>query len=261
MKIIEIKSTSKKSILSFDNGTSLSIVNDALSEFYLYKNKELSEVDLNKLREFSLFSTHYQYALKLLARANYSTSEIRKKLEARSVTSALIDLIIKRLTLNNLLNDKNYAQNVFNYYLKELYGPRFIVQKLEEKGIDEAIIKEVVQFDEASLQENARLLADKLVNSKQIVAKSKLLNKIYSKLTRYGYAHDIIYEIIDAYRNTLEIDETELIKKDLRKISEKPAQKKLKPLEKKTTILQKLKQKGYSYSQIKNVLEDEENVY
>lgn len=261
MIIKEIKSSPKQTVISFDDGSSLSLVNDVLSEFYLYRNKELSEDDVKKLRDFSTLSTHYQYVLRILSKANYSTKEIKTKLERRFVEPPQIDRIIKRLEDNNLLNDGQFAKNIFEYYVKERYGPLYIRQKLFDKGVAESIIETTLHFDEEVLMSNAQIIAERLINSKHLMTKNKLINQIYSKLTRYGYEQDMVLTIINDLKTNLEVDDSKLIKKDFHRIIDKLKHKDMKDYDKKVVVMQKLRQKGYSYSAIKKVMEVQEDVY
>ncbi len=261
MRITKLEAKKKSVKITFDNGQSLDLVVEVLGEFYLYKNKELSDEELYKLKQYSEMLTHYHYALRVLARGLYSREEITNKLVKRQVEELVISLIVDRLSKNNLLNDETYAKSVFSYYFKQNYGPKFIKKRLEDKGIDLSIIDKIVVIDESTQLANANLLANKLVEKTNKIAKSKLLNKIYSKLNRYGYDHHICAQVVTSLKSSLYVDETMIIIKDYQRLATRLSRSidDQKILKQKISV--RLAQKGYSYSQIKKVVEEQENVY
>jgi len=65
------------------------------------------------------FEKCYQVALRLVARREYSSYKLRRKLDEKKFQSDTIEDAITRLTQFNFLNDKRYAEHKIAYYLRK----------------------------------------------------------------------------------------------------------------------------------------------
>lgn len=261
MTILQIEKNKNHLVVHFEGGKSYILSKEVLSEFYLYPNKQMSLEELTQIKSYSAMITHYLYALKILARAHYSKSDMRKKLMKRDVEPQIIDTIIKRLEDHRLLNDESYALNLFSYYRKSHYGPLYIREKLLSKGIDLDLIEKINLISEEEQNHSIAILIDKMNQISTKLSKNKLINQIYSKLARYGYDHHLINHQMRLLKQNLTVDEKESIKKDYKRLYLKLSRKDIDENVIRQTIKAKLIQKGFNYSQIKQVMEEEQYVY
>lgn len=261
MRIIKIEQKKQTVLITLDNEQKYEFVKDVQGEFYLYLNKDLASEELTKIVTYSAMIKHYQYVLRLLSKAMYAEDDIKTKLIKRGVNAEIINLIIKRLKDNNLLDDENYAASLFQHYFKAGYGPLMIRRKLESKNIKEEVIARLVDIDEETQINHALLLATNFAKRQKNIAKSALLNKIYSKLTRDGYNHNIIHQVSEILSASLiDNDEQTLITdypKTYARLARKIEDQKLLEAE----VIKKLIQKGYRYGAIRKYIEDNKNVY
>lgn len=257
MKIIGLESKKNTVIVTFDNHNKVELNRDVLGEFYLYVNKILTDQELNNIIHFSEMVTHYRYVLRILSKNTYSEKEIRQKLYKRAVSLQTTDQIIKRLLEHKLVDDFSYSTNLYHYYLKQQYGPKMIQDKLERKGITEDIIERVVLTNEDEQYQVALKLAINFSQKQQKMAKSLLLNKIYSKLTRYGYTTSVAIQVLDHLKRNLVHDESGALAQDYQKIALRLKRKIADDQLLKEAIISKLMQKGYHYSDIKKYVEEQ----
>lgn len=260
MRITRLEHQKSTITLFLDHGQSVVLVKEVLGEFYLYTNKELTEEELEAIKNYSAMVKHYQYTLRILAKALYSEHDIIKKLRQRDLKEETISLIITRLKNNNLLNDENYARSLFNYYLKRGAGPLLIRRKLESKNIEATLIDEIVKIDDDLAFNQALLVGQSFAKKQKNIAKSALLQKIYSKLTRDGYPAHVTGLVLEELKESLTDHDRDALVKDYPrmylKVSQKHSDEKV--IEEET--IKKLIQKGYRYGAIRKYLE-EKNVY
>jgi regulatory protein len=101
---------------------------------------ELSAGDLNHA---------WSYAITLLARRDYSSHELKQKLEERGYTEHPVEVVVGDLVSTNKVNDERYGQNVVAYRARRGHGPARIRQHLKQSGLDRAAIDEAVKSTDA----------------------------------------------------------------------------------------------------------------
>lgn len=140
-----------------------------------------------------------EFALRLLARKDYSQAEMRQKLGQKGFSLTEIENVLHKLSTHQLLNDLRYAQNLANFYGKQkFWGPWRIKHKLKEKGIGPDLAEEVVAQEEKIFPAEERLkklLEKKLKNRNLSEFSNQELKKLANQLYRYGYSWEEITNI------------------------------------------------------------------
>ena len=99
-------------------------------------------------------------ALRLLARREYSTAEMRRKLTARGLSVAGIDAVLAALEHERLLCDHRFAESLSRLRIDRGHGPVRIRAELRERGVADEVIGEVItQTAEFWLVRARRVLA------------------------------------------------------------------------------------------------------
>jgi len=75
------------------------------------------------------------YALRLLARRDYSVQELGDKMRGRAVSELAVDNAIDFLVSKGWLDDYRYGAALCRTLVERGYGPRYIEQKWYQKGI------------------------------------------------------------------------------------------------------------------------------
>src|SRR5256885_15315056 len=82
----------------------------------------------------------YEYAITLLARRDYSSPELTRKLEERGYLEHAIIPVIEELLATGKVNDERYGQNVVAYRARRGHGPARIRNELKRSGLGQSDI-------------------------------------------------------------------------------------------------------------------------
>ena len=77
----------------------------------------------------------------LLARRDFTSQELRAKLEAKGFATAATAVVIADLARAGLLNDERYAQNYVAYHAGRGQGPLRIAAELRRSGLAADIVE------------------------------------------------------------------------------------------------------------------------
>jgi regulatory protein len=89
------------------------------------------------------------YAVTLLARRDYSTQELKKKLAARGYNEHAREVVVDDLESMGKMNNERYGQNVVAYRARRGHGPARIRNELQKSGLSRSTIDEAVKGEEA----------------------------------------------------------------------------------------------------------------
>ena len=103
------------------------------------------------LREDQAYDlTHaFDYAVALLARRDYSTHELKKKLAERGYIEHACEVVVDDLQSMGKINNERYGQNVVAYRARRGHGPARIRSELKRSGLSRGTIDEAVKGEEA----------------------------------------------------------------------------------------------------------------
>jgi len=91
----------------------------------------------------------HHYAITLLARRDYSSGELSRKLAERGYLEHAIGPVVEELLANNQLNDERYSQNFVAYRARRGHGPARIRNELKTSGLSRSTIDDAVKGEEA----------------------------------------------------------------------------------------------------------------
>jgi regulatory protein len=94
-------------------------------------------------------SSSYAYAISLLARRDYSSRELTRKLADRGYLEHAIGPVVEELLATNKVNDERYGQNVVAYRARRGQGPARIRNELQRSGLTKTAIDDAVKGDDA----------------------------------------------------------------------------------------------------------------
>jgi regulatory protein len=81
-----------------------------------------------------------QVVLALLARRDYASQELTKKLHAKGYSQAEIEQVLQDLSRMNLVDDGRYTEFAVHRHRERGLGPRRIAQTLKACGIEDTLI-------------------------------------------------------------------------------------------------------------------------
>lgn len=142
--------------------------------------------------------TAYSEALKLLARRELTSAELRDRLLRRALAPEDVDRAVARLQADGTLNDRRAAIAIARTHaLVKARGRLRIEQELKARGVPSEIVRSVldevfVELSEPELLERAlrkRLRAGRITSELQF-------RRLYAYLARLGFPTDRIVELL-----------------------------------------------------------------
>ncbi|MDR1567550.1 MAG: RecX family transcriptional regulator [Streptococcaceae bacterium] len=216
-KINEITKLKKNYRITFDNEEVLSVSENTLTEFLLVRDKCVSDELFDEIISYQGLDYGRKVALTALNYRAYSVYEMKQKLISKAVCEEAIPEIITFLKSTALLDDVEYAQNIFESMLaSKKKGREAISYKMWQKGIKQEIIDEIlVQLSADDEYDIALSYADKLITKYAHESKRAVEQKITASLMRAGFSFDLANQAV----NELEItsDEAEEYEKLVQK--------------------------------------------
>lgn len=91
----------------------------------------------------------FDYAVSLLARRDYSTVELKKKLAERGYIEHAREVVVDDLESMGKINNERYGQNMVAYRARRGHGPARIRNELKRSGLSRAAIDDAVKGEDA----------------------------------------------------------------------------------------------------------------
>lgn len=155
-----------------------------LPSFHFYKTKELTNGEIEELKELSKDKEGLDYASKLLKTRLYSPMKLKEKLKGKcSNYLRIYNLLVEKEIYDIAL----YVSSFIDYQKERGYSSSSIKSDLLKEGVDEIIIKEFsskLEEEKIPLSELAQKYLEKY--SSESLNKSK--DKIRVKLMSLGYS-------------------------------------------------------------------------
>lgn len=256
MKITKLEKKKRLYLLELDNDQKLYITEDTIVRFFLSKDKEISEEELKEIKEFAQYSYGKNLALYHLSFKARTTKEVRDYLTKYEIESVIIDKVVQHLTEEKWLNDRQYARNLIEVnLLSGDKGPILLEQKLQQKGITESLLQEILaDYDFTEVISRTAIKLQKKYQGKYPLKaiETKIIQGLIAKGFTYSQAK-IAFQNLE-----VEVDEettNELILKDIEKQYRKYS-KKYEGYELQQRLTQSLARKGYDYTDIKSAISE-----
>ena len=142
-------------------------------------------------------------ALRLLGRREHSCMELSRKLKQRGFLPDVITATVSACERMNYVDDRRFCDGYTGQLRRRGYGMMRIVQKLKEKGVAEAIIRESIDkiCPEVCQVEDCRRVIDKRIPAEQTAPldeKSRV--RLFRFLYQRGFSSDVIKEAMQKNR-------------------------------------------------------------
>jgi len=95
-------------------------------------------------------------AVRLLARREHSTEELRRKLLAKGYPAESIEAVIQKLAGKRLVSDERFTATFVHHHAKRGQGPVRIRAELRQQGIPDAQVEEALRGTEVDWVQLAR---------------------------------------------------------------------------------------------------------
>ncbi len=179
-----------------DDQFSFSISEDDYLSMHLYEKSELSQDEIDHIKNTMNFRDAKNSALKYLSYKLRTEKEVRSKLQEDGFDGDSIEMAIEELNALGYINNKIYVQKyVFDRSKLKPKSKKLIKLELLSKGIQEEIVDEVLNdwnVDEKSVAEG--LVKRKF--GKYDFKDDAIKRKAYMFLHHRGYSHEVIESVI-----------------------------------------------------------------
>jgi regulatory protein len=160
---IEASKHKKGRVLVFlEDGACLKITEQELLDFGLRGGDELTPAQLKKLKEAAGVSNTKATAADLIGKRAMSRANLEKKLREKGASEAEARYAGEWLEAIGALNDAEYAAIVARHYGQMGYGPRYVQEKLREKGVPRELWEDALEHLPEAAEQIDRFLSDKL---------------------------------------------------------------------------------------------------
>ena len=249
---IEIKK--KKIVISFGKGHSLILSSDQYTQDYFYVGKVIDDKKFEELTQATKTQPFIDYGFRLLTKGRYSEYQIREKLYKREALKPQVDEVISRLKLAHLIDDASLLKDWVHHFQKRGYGLRMIKTKLHEKGFFPYLL-ETIQIDEDMERISISRLIEQSLKKYQHLSERDRKQKITTMLLQRGYESKVYHSTLEAIpRLTKEQTDSNLkeaFEKALRMFKTRFVGR-----EREEKIINFLLRKGYTYSNIINLIKE-----
>lgn len=178
-----------------EDGSILRVGEQEVIQFALYRGKELSEEEAQRLLASARRSGLKEKAMELLTRKPQSRRELERKLEEWEATESESLQICDRLEELGFLNDERYAGQVVRHYSAKGYGLRKVRDELYRRGVPRELWDQALEEAQDSGDAVDAFLEKKLKGSRD----PKELKKASDALARRGYSWSEISEGLRRY--------------------------------------------------------------
>jgi|TARA_B100001175_G_C19204154_1_gene492832 regulatory protein len=141
------------------------------------------------------FTVVYNKALDLASRREHSRHELMYKLNKRfPETMPIIEEVLDKLALNNILDDERFAEMYLNSRARKGFGPKKIEMELYSKKVDSLLVGNAIEAYESWTENAENQLKKKFKGVKPTDYQSKMKQKQF--LFNRGFSSQIIEQIL-----------------------------------------------------------------
>ena len=150
----------------------------------------------------------YAFALKLLGNRDYSEQELRSRLLRRGATPDFCDQVVAKLQEYHLLDEKRYAQKVYEAWLdKKVYGRLHLQAELVKKQVEPQYVPAILAQFTGELEEARALAAFEMVARRKDQEYNCTTEKGVAALVRYltsrGFTAPAVHRVLTEAKKRL----------------------------------------------------------
>ena len=185
----------------FSDGTELKTGLELITDFSLYKGRELSGEEYGKLMDASRLSDCKNRALRLIGRRPMSCRELYDKLAEKGESPANAEASVNWLLKLHYLDDEQYAGMLVRHYAAKGYGRKKIQNELYNRGIPKDLWDEAFSEMPDTAETVYKLLRRRL-NSPE--PDRNEIKKATDSLYRRGFSWDEIKAALNRFESESE---------------------------------------------------------
>lgn len=209
--------------LRLEDGSDILVHEDLILKKELLLTREITEEDVKNIDKLNNNYNAYDLAVKYISIKVRSCLEVHEYLEKKEVDKEIIHEVIEKLKSQKYLDDFVYAKAFVNDRIKfSNNGPYKIRKELDERGVSNSIIEDVLSIFDYSLEkEKLDKLVPKYVKTIRNKSYSMMQNKVCEYFTNLGYSKSLVIDIL----NDIDYDDSLAREKEYNKLLKKYSKK------------------------------------
>ncbi|MBQ8974968.1 MAG: regulatory protein RecX [Oscillospiraceae bacterium] len=205
LKLTESKHVKERYYIELEGGEIIKVDLNLIARYSLFSGRELTEQELESLRDDSRRAMAKAKALKIMGSRNMSRKEITDRLLRKGESSDVADSTAQWLEDVGAVNDSEYAAMIVRHYSKMGYGAGRVKNELYKRGIPRELWQEALE-ELPDMQESAyEVLLRRLGGS----ADRTKLKKASDALVRRGFSWEEVRSAVTRYRDEHELETEE----------------------------------------------------
>lgn len=256
-QVVEVEVKKNLTRYTLDNGEVLSLSPSVAADFYLYRQKVIQVDDLKAIKLAQQKRLLFDYVIKKMRGHYISEATATSLLFDYAENKSLISSVIKDLKNKHYLDDERLTKIIIERYQEKLCGNHKIIDELKKARIKHEIVDNL-SLSEEDEEARGEILVPQLEKKLPRISAQSRKKKIYQQLLRLGYGREIASSLlVHLSAKDDEVEET-LLKRDFEKALKRYS-KKYEKYDLSRHIVNYLLTKGYTYSDIKKVVEGQNN--
>ncbi|MFA5560279.1 MAG: RecX family transcriptional regulator [Acholeplasmataceae bacterium] len=181
--------------------------------------------------------------------------ELKESLAKKQFPESVIKQVLHKVTEQKFIDDEQYIKDYIEAK-KYQYGPKMMMSKLEQKGLEKPLIVKNLKIDEREIVSH---LVPKVLKKKTNKTKKQIIQSTRQHFYAKGFSLEIIDQILYEESQSLVVDTKVLLEKAYTSLIRKLKQTENRH-ELREKIVQKLLTKGFTYEEIKAYLNQKNEV-
>ena len=250
MKILKYqKLKSNKYKVTLENEDTITLYDNVILDNNLLLKKEIDNLD-DILRQNDYYNAYF-LSIKYISRKQRTKKEIHNYLYNKFDSNIIKDTI-NRLEKEGYLNEDIYLKSYINDQINLTNNGYYkILRNLKNNGLDEdKIVSYLNLIDDNIWSEKAKKIIDKAIKTNTKYSSKNLKEKLLYDLNNKGYDNNLILELV----NNIDIKEDKSILEKNYKTLYTKLSRKYKGKELELQLLNKLVCKGFSYTEVKSII-------
>lgn len=250
MKIEHIKKIGKNKYEIELENEKIRTYDTVMLKYQIALKKELSEQMIEEIKEETKTAEIYDKTITFLNKKLRSEKEVREFLKKQGIEET--EYFIEKLRGQGFLNEDTYMEAyIHDRFSFSAEGPNKIKEDLLKQDFSlERVENGLAKISETEIREKLSKLINKKMNLNHRYSEKYCKQKVLDSMQQFGYAKEMIENILEKYN----IDHSEILEQEARKLYEKYKTKKS-GKELMFTLKQKLYQKQYPITDINSILE------
>ena len=134
-------------------------------------------------------------AIKLLARRDYSRTELWNKLSPKFGKADELNRVLDQLAADNYQSDERFAEAFIQFKKNQGKGLSFIRFELKNKGVSETLIEALLDGSSEEWQQIAKDVYERKFSGRPIDSPKEKAKRIRFMSSR-GFSHDQIFKLL-----------------------------------------------------------------